>query len=118
MYSIKKIDGKECNTVKGVNIAAEYNEFKDVLLNWKIMRHKMRKIQAKKHKIGTYEIAEISLSCFDDKRYVLDDEIHMLADFHEDSVTGCKKIQKCCDKKEEIEEDCDKKEEIKKDDHK
>ena len=51
-------------------------------------------------------------------RYVLDDEIHMLAYFHKDSVTGCKKIQKGCDKKEEIEKDCDKKEEIKKDDHK
>ena len=31
----------------------------------------MNRIQAKKHKIGTYEIDEISLSCFDDKRYVL-----------------------------------------------
>ena len=30
----------------------------------------MRIIQSKKDKLGTYEIAEISLSCFDDKRYV------------------------------------------------
>ena len=28
----------------------------------------MKIIQAKKHKIGTYEINKISLSCFDDKR--------------------------------------------------
>ena len=42
-------------------------------------------IQAKKDKIGTYEIDRISLSCFDDKRYVLDDEIHTLAYFHTDS---------------------------------
>ena len=41
--------------------------------------------QAKKHKIGTYEIDKISLSCFDDKRYVLDDGIHKLAYFHKDS---------------------------------
>ena len=41
--------------------------------------------QAKKHKIGTYEIDKISLSCFDDKRYVLDDGIHTLAYFHKDS---------------------------------
>ena len=81
------------------------------------MRHKMRRIQAKKHKIGTYEIDKISLSCFDDKRYVLDDEIHTLAYFHKDSVTSCEKIQKGCDEKEEIEKDYDKKEEIKKDDH-
>ena len=85
MYSIKKIDGKESNTAKGVNIATEFNEFKDVLFNKKIIRHKMKRIQAKKHKIGTYEIDKISLSCFDDKRYVLDDGIHTLAYFHKDS---------------------------------
>ena len=47
----------------------------------------MKRIQAKKHKIGTYEIDKISLSCFDDKRQVLDDRIHTLAYFHKDSVT-------------------------------
>ena len=41
--------------------------------------------QAKMHKIGTYEIDKIPLSCFDDKRYVLDDGIHTLAYFHKDS---------------------------------
>ena len=45
----------------------------------------MKRIQAKKHKIGTYETDKISLSCFDDKRYVLGDGIHMLAYFHKDS---------------------------------
>ena len=44
MYSIKNIDGKESNTAKGVNIAIEFNEFKDTLFNKKIMRHKMRRI--------------------------------------------------------------------------
>ena len=33
MYSMKKIDGKECNTAKGVSIATEFNKFKDVLFN-------------------------------------------------------------------------------------
>ena len=33
----------------------------------------MKKIQAKKHKIRTYDIDKISLSSFDDKRYVSDD---------------------------------------------
>ena len=56
----------------------------------------MKRIQSKKHKLGTYEIDKISLSCFDDKRYVLDDGIHTLAYFHKDSVTSCKKIQKDC----------------------
>ena len=44
----------------------------------------MKRIQAKKHKIGTYEIDKISLSCFDDKRFVLDDGVHTLAYFHID----------------------------------
>ena len=61
MYSIKRIDGKEHNTAKGVNIATEFDTFKDVLFNKKIIRHKMKRIQSKKHKLGTYEINKISL---------------------------------------------------------
>ena len=86
MYSIRKINRSESSTAKGVNIEFnEFNEFKDVLFNKKFSRHKMKMIQAKKHKIGTYEIDKISLSCFDDKRYVLDDGVHTLAYFHKDS---------------------------------
>ena len=48
----------------------------------------MKRIQSKKHKLGTYEIDKISLSCFDDKRYVLDDGIYTLVYFHKDSVTS------------------------------
>ena len=39
--------------------------------------------------IGTYEIDKISLSCFDEKRFIVDDDIHTLAYFHKDSVTSC-----------------------------
>ena len=88
-----KIDGSESSTAKGVNIATEFNEFKDVLFNKKIIRHKMKGIQAKKHKTGTYEIYKISLSCFDDERFVLDDGVHTLAYFH-------KNCNKKCDKNE------------------
>ena len=98
MYAIKKIYGREANTAKGVNIVAEFNEFKDVLFNKKIIGHKMKRIQAKNHKRGTYEINKISLSCFDDKRFILDDGIHTLAYFHRD----------CSNKKDIItEKDCD-----------
>ena len=44
----------------------------------------MKRIQSKKHKIGTYEINKVSLSVFHDKRFVLDDEIHTLDYFHKD----------------------------------
>ena len=85
IYSIIKIGGKESNTAKGVNIVTKFNEFKDVLFNKKIIRYKIKRIQAKKHKIGTYEIDKISLLCFYDKRFVLDDGIHTIAYFHKDS---------------------------------
>ena len=65
-----------------MNIATEFNEFKDTLFNKKVLRHKMRRIQGKKHKMGTYEINKISLPVFDDKRLVLDDGIHTLTYFH------------------------------------
>ena len=97
---MKKIDGKECNTAKGVSIATEFDKFKDALFNKKIIRQKMKIIQSKKHKLGTYEIDKISLSRFDHKRYVLDDVIRTLAYFHKDGVTGCKEIKKYCDKKD------------------
>ena len=44
MYSIKKIDGKKHNTAKGVSIATEFDNFKDVLSNEKVIRHKMKRI--------------------------------------------------------------------------
>ena len=49
MYSIKNIDGEESNTAKRVNIATGFNEFKDTLFNKKVVRHKMKRIQSKKH---------------------------------------------------------------------
>ena len=66
---------------KVVNIATEFNEFKDAF-NKKIIRHKMKRIEKKKHKIKTYEINKISLSCFDNKRFILDDGIHTLVYYH------------------------------------
>ena len=104
MYSMKYIDCKKSNTAKGVNIATEFNEFKDTLFNKKIMRHKMRRIQAKKHKVGTYKIDKISLTCFDNKRFILINGFHTLTYFHKVLIknkrfTRIKKIQKDFHKK-------------------
>ena len=68
LYFLKKIDGKESNTAKGMSIATMFDKFKDVLFNEKVIRHKIKIIQSKKRKLGTYEIEKISFSCFDDKR--------------------------------------------------
>ena len=80
-----------------MSIATEFDKLKDVLFNKKIIRHKMKGIQGKKHELGTYEIAKMSLSCFDDKRYVLDYGIYTLVYFHKGSVTSCKETKKDCD---------------------
>ena len=92
---MKKIDG-----IKGVSIATELDKFKDILFNEKIIRHKMKRIQSKKHKLKIYDIDKISLSCFDDKIYVLDDGICTLTYFPKNSVTSCKETEKDSDKKD------------------
>ena len=79
MYSIKKINGTESSTTKGVNIATEFDEFKDVLFHKKVIR--------------TYEIDKISLSYFDDKRYVLDDGVNNFVYFHKDCNKKCDKSE-------------------------
>ena len=84
MHSILLDDGKEFNTAKGVNTAMEFNEYNDILFNKKVTRDKMRRIKSKKHRIGTYEVNKILLSCFDDKGFVLDDDVHKLANFNKD----------------------------------
>ena len=59
IHSMKNIDGKESNAAKRVNTATEFSEFKETLFNKKVLRHKMKRIQSKKHKIGTYKINKI-----------------------------------------------------------
>jgi hypothetical protein len=39
------------------------------------MRHNMNTIRSTKHTIGTYETRKVTLSCFDDKRYLLEDGV-------------------------------------------
>ena len=84
MHSMLLDDGEESNTEKGVNTVTEFSVFKETLFDKKVIRHEMKRIQGKKHKIGIHEINKTSLQCFDDKRFVLDDGIHTLAYFHKD----------------------------------
>ena len=84
MYLMLSDDGKKSSTAKGVNIATEFNELRETLFNNKIMKQKTKRIQSKNQKLVIYEISKISLSVFDDKRFVLNDGIHTLAYFHKD----------------------------------
>ena len=88
MFSLVSVGGKENKKTKGVNKnvvkSFRHRELVDVLFNRKIMRHNMERIQRKLHRIWTYDACKISLSSFDDKRYLLDDGINSLAHFHKD----------------------------------
>ena len=44
----------------------------------------MRRIKSKNHNLGTYRANKISLSCFDDKRYILRSGIETFAYGHKD----------------------------------
>ena len=79
MYSLVTADDEEKVRTKGVNKGLGHDEFYDVLFNKKVIRHSMKRIQAKKHRLGTYDVCKVSLSCFDDKRYLFDDGVKSLA---------------------------------------
>ena len=88
MFSLIAGNSKKVKKAKGVNKNFAKNmghkEFVDALFNKIIMRYNMKRIQSKLHRIGTYDVCKISLSCFDDKRYILDDGINSLAYFYKD----------------------------------
>ena len=75
MYSLIS-DNKEMNKAKGVNLVLKHREYVDVFFNKRVVRHKMKRILRELHCVGTYNINEIGFSCFDDKRYILDDGIN------------------------------------------
>ena len=56
--------------LKKVVVRIGHNEYKDVMLNNKCIRHSMNRIQSKNHRTETYEINKASLSYFDDKIYI------------------------------------------------
>ena len=84
MYSFISVDDKEVTKANGVNKKIRPKEFVDVLFNIKVIRHNMKRIQSRFHRIGPYNVCKISLSYFDNKRYVLDEGVNSLAYFHKD----------------------------------
>ena len=84
MYSIFTVDDEEKTRVKVVNIKLQHVEYKKAMFDGLIMRHNMQRIQSIKHELCTYDVCKISLSCFGDKRYCLDDGITGLSYFHKD----------------------------------
>ena len=65
MYSLVTADGWEIKKVKSINKnvvdSIRHKEYVDVLFGVGLARHKMKKIQSKLHRIGTYDVCKISL---------------------------------------------------------
>ena len=83
MCSLITVDDEEKIRAIGVNVKLGHSEFYDALFNNKVVRHNMKRIQAKRHRLGTYDVCKVSLSCFDDKRYVLDNGVDSLDIVHD-----------------------------------
>ena len=82
MYSILDESNNEKSTNKRHDAFIEFPEFRDTLFQKRIIRHTMRGIKSKNHNLGTYKTNKISLSCFDDKRYILRNGIETFAYGH------------------------------------
>ena len=64
----KTAKGIKKNIIKN-NI--KHTDYKNVLFKNKQIKHTMKTIRSSKHQLGSYELNKVSLSCFDDKRYIL-----------------------------------------------
>ncbi|GBN10604.1 hypothetical protein AVEN_28749-1 [Araneus ventricosus] len=86
MYSIKSERGEK-KTAKGVarsvverNVRHEdYRRCREELKSTREIQHR---IQSENHKLKTVKVNKIALCAFDDKRYLLDDNVHTLAHGH------------------------------------
>ena len=85
LYSL--ISGNcEVNKAKGVNLKLRHQEYVNVLFSKKIVRRKMKRVLSEKHSIGSYVLNKVSLSYYDDKRFILNNGIDSLACGHKDIV--------------------------------
>ena len=87
MYSYVKENQTGGKTAKGIkkNVIkndVKHEDYKKTLLENKQMYHKMKTIRSQNHQLGSYEINKVSLSCFDDKRYIHDNGISSYAYGH------------------------------------
>ena len=87
MYSYVKGDEKSCKRAKGIKRNVVKNEirhedYKNALFSKTQMFHKMKTIRSENHNIYSMEINKKSLSCFDDKRFILPNGIDSYAYGH------------------------------------
>lgn len=73
-------ESKKCKGVQGSVVTKDikFNDYYNTLMNENnyIMMHKTRSFKSINHEIYTYEMKKTSLSTYDNKRYILDDNIN------------------------------------------
>ena len=84
MYSILDTKINEKSTHKGHNSYIKYGEFRDTLVNEKVLRHKIRGIKSKNHTFITQKSNKTFTSCFDDNRYIQENGVDTLPYRHKD----------------------------------
>ena len=87
MYSYIKDNakgGKACKGIKKniIQTDIQHENYKDVLFNNKQIMHTMKTIRSDKHQLSSFELNKVSLSCFDDKRYIHNDGVTSYAYGH------------------------------------
>ena len=87
MYSYVKDNDENSKTAKGIKKIVikkdiKHEDYKNTLFNNKQMYHTMKTIRSDHHQLGSYELNKVSLSCFDDKRYIHDNGITSYAYGH------------------------------------
>ena len=92
-YEVELPDGeiKNNKACKGISKDVvkkniDHEDYLSILQNSTIQNHKMKTIRSDNHVVSSYEINKISLSCYDDKRYILDDGITSYAYGHVNSL--------------------------------
>ena len=87
MYSYTLDNKQTKRTAKGIkkNIIQNnlsHDNYKKVLLSDEQIHHSMKTIRSVNHQLSSYELNKISLSCFDDKRYIHENGITSFAYGH------------------------------------
>ena len=84
LYSYKMLEGEESKKCKGVKKSVVKNsitheDYKKCLFTGKKQLRKMNIIRSHRHEVYTEEVNKVALCSSDDKRYILEDQVHTLA---------------------------------------
>ena len=98
MYSMKLDDGSEKKTAKGIvkNVIKnnlKHENYKQILETGERMNSSMKMIRSFDHDVYTVNVIKVSLSAYDDKRFIQDDGITSYANGHYATPSCVKQVE-------------------------